>query len=199
MQQKPKPKKRPNSPKTCPMHPRQVSSPASCRHRSRLRLPRRLPASPAASPTYSVGLRKPSPQASYMSNSRSIASRSRSRLEFAEHEVGGIVRQQQARIMLHQVSRRDTSRPQENRRSPTTAAPSDGQSRASRCHRRTGDRRSSSRDDLIGDHEKLRQIHPAEARGQRDVGGVAARRHQDAADPRQRCAGHRRCTTGPNR
>ena len=30
-----------------------------------------------------------------------------------------------------------------------------------------------SRHDLVADHQKLHQIHPAKARGQRDVGGVA--------------------------
>src|ERR1700726_1122144 len=40
------------------------------------------------------------------------------------------------------------------------------------------------RHDFIADNEKLHQIHPPEARGQRDIGGVAAGAHQDAADPR---------------
>ena len=42
----------------------------------------------------------------------------------------------------------------------------------------------SRRHHLVADDEKFHQIHPPKTRGQRDVGGVAACRHQDAADPR---------------
>src|SRR5260221_9253022 len=42
---------------------------------------------------------------------------------------------------------------------------------------------SSRRHHLIADDDEFRQIHPPKARGERDVGGVAAGAHQDAADP----------------
>src|ERR1700694_2551555 len=42
----------------------------------------------------------------------------------------------------------------------------------------------SRRHHLIADDEEFDQVHPAKTRGQRHVGGVAPRGHQDAADPR---------------
>src|SRR5260370_37983625 len=44
--------------------------------------------------------------------------------------------------------------------------------------------RALSRHHLIGDDDEFHEIHPAKARGQRDVGGVAPGGHQDAADAR---------------
>src|ERR1700750_154183 len=43
---------------------------------------------------------------------------------------------------------------------------------------------ASRRHDFITDDDELEQIHPPENRGQRQVGGVAAGPHQDAADTR---------------
>src|SRR5258706_12200792 len=57
--------------------------------------------------------------------------------------------------------------------------------------------RSLRRHHLVADDEEFHQIHPAKARGQRDVGGVAARRHQDAADPRVIVAGRERLPPPP--
>src|SRR5438046_8221908 len=48
---------------------------------------------------------------------------------------------------------------------------------------------ASSRHHFIAENEKLRQRHAAETRGERDVGGVAAGAHQDAADARMVVAG----------
>src|SRR5258708_17692479 len=42
---------------------------------------------------------------------------------------------------------------------------------------------SSRHHHLIADDDEFRQIHPPKTRGERDVGGVAAGAHQDAADP----------------
>src|SRR5581483_11571785 len=87
-----------------------------------------------------------------------------------------------------------TARPRENPHWPRAAAPSDDQSRASACRRRRDDRRSweycqpslrrSPLNHLIRYHHELLQLHPPEARGQRDIGGIAAGGHQDAADAR---------------
>src|SRR5258707_15899477 len=59
--------------------------------------------------------------------------------------------------------------------------------------------RSLRRHHLVADDEEFHQIHPAKARGQRDVGCVAAGRHQDAADPRVIVAGGERGPPPPQK
>ena len=51
-------------------------------------------------------------------------------------------------------------------------------------------------DDLVGDDVEAQQAVRAEAHRDRHVAGVAAARHDDAADAARGCGGRRRCTSG---